>query len=169
MAVTKSGVGLAEWPDRLAIQDLIYRYSDAVTRADWLQCEAVFAPDAVWESPSLGLRFDSAASFIEFLKATSTYDVLIQTPHSSVITLTDADQAQATTTIHELTRGTGTNLEQYGIYYDDLARFDGEWKFTRRVFVSVYVDAGRVTGDVLIRRSALVRPDRGNGSRSSAT
>ncbi|MDT5044423.1 MAG: hypothetical protein QOG75_276, partial [Mycobacterium sp.] len=26
---------LREWLDRLAIQDLIYRYSDAVTRADW--------------------------------------------------------------------------------------------------------------------------------------
>ncbi len=31
-----------EWLDRLAIQDLINRYSDAVTRADWQQCEAVF-------------------------------------------------------------------------------------------------------------------------------
>jgi hypothetical protein len=42
---------LREWLDRLAIQDLINRYSDAVTRADWDQCEAVFAPNAVWESP----------------------------------------------------------------------------------------------------------------------
>jgi hypothetical protein len=38
---------LREWLDRLAIQDLIYRYSDAVTRADWQQCEAVFVPDVL--------------------------------------------------------------------------------------------------------------------------
>ena len=55
---------LREWLDRLAIQDLINRYCDAVTRADWDQCEAVFAPDAVWESP-LGLRFESRAAFLE--------------------------------------------------------------------------------------------------------
>ena len=33
---------IRKWLDRLAIQDLINRYSDAVTRADWDQCEAVF-------------------------------------------------------------------------------------------------------------------------------
>jgi SnoaL-like domain len=159
-----------EWLDRLAIQDLIFRYSDAVTRADWHQCEAVFAPDAVWESP-LGLRFENRSAFLEFLKATSDYDVLIQTPHSSVITITGADHATATTTIHELTRGVGLadtelgdrgaeiNIEQFGIYYDDLARIDGEWKFTRRVFVPVYATTGSVSGDVIARRSALRQPD----------
>ncbi len=46
---TPSGTELREWLDRLAIQDLITRYSDAVTRADWQQCETLFAVDAVWE------------------------------------------------------------------------------------------------------------------------
>jgi SnoaL-like domain len=159
-----------EWLDRLAIQDLINRYSDAVTRADWDQCEAVFAPHAVWESP-LGLRFESRAAFLEILRSTTSNDLLIQTPHSSVITLTDTDQAKATTTIHELSRGVGPadsklgkagtelNVEQYGIYYDDLARIDGEWKFTRRVFVPVYISVGSVNGDVFTQRSALLEPD----------
>jgi hypothetical protein len=159
-----------EWLDRLAIQDLIFRYSDAVTRADWDQCEAVFSPDAVWETP-LGLRFENRAAFLEFLRATSDYDVLIQTPHSTVITLAGVDRATATTTIHELTRGVGIgdtalgesgadiNVEQFGIYYDDLARIDGEWKFTRRVFVPVYISAGSVNGDVFTQRSALLEPD----------
>jgi SnoaL-like domain len=159
-----------EWLDRLAIQDLIYRYSDAVTRADWHQCAAVFASEALWETPA-GLRFDSAASFLEFLKPTTAYDVLIQTPHSSVVTLIDANTAKATTTIHELTRGVAhadsafgeagaeINLEQYGIYYDDFARIEGTWKFTKRVFVPIYMNAGNVTGDVFIRRPALLTPE----------
>src|ERR1700760_4355222 len=94
-----------QWLDRLAIQDLIYRYSDAVTRADWTQCESVFTPDALWESPGLGLRFDSREAFLETLRATTTYDLLIQTPQAPVVTLTDADHATATTTIHEMNRG----------------------------------------------------------------
>jgi hypothetical protein len=170
MAVAKTEGEVREWLDRLAIQDLIYRYSDAVTRADWQQCEAVFSPDAIWESPMLGLRYESRASFLETLRATSTYDLLIQTPHSPVVTLAGTDRARATTTIHEFIRGvaiakttldvTGaeTNFEQYGIYFDDLARIDGEWKFSHRLFVPVYVGTGRVTGDLLNQRSALLRP-----------
>jgi hypothetical protein len=135
MAVANMEVQLREWLDRLAIQDLIYLYSDAVTRADWQQCEAVFSPHAIWESPVLGLRYESRAAFLETLRATTTYD--IQTPHSSVITLTDTDQGQATTTIHEVIRGVAaadtelgeagseSNVAQYGIYFDDLARIDG--------------------------------------------
>ena len=160
---------MREWLDRLAIQDVIARYSDAVTRADWDQGEAVFTPDAVWES-NLGMRFESRAALMETLRQTSTYDLLIQTPHSSVITFAGTDRAKATTTIHELVRGVGSmdtefgesgteaNIDQFGVYYDDLARIDGEWKFSRRVFVSFYVQAGSVTGDVFTARSALLKP-----------
>ena len=35
-----------------AIEQLIHRYSDAITRADWDQHEAVFAPDATIEVAS---------------------------------------------------------------------------------------------------------------------
>ena len=157
------------WVDRLAIQDLIHRYSDAVTRADWEQCEAVFASDAIWESPAMGLRYESRAAFLDVLRQTSTSDLLIQTSHTSVIKLIGSDEAQATTTVHELTRGPGAddsaygakgteiNFEQYGIYFDDLARIADEWKFTHRLFVPIYVGAGSVTGDVIKARSGLLR------------
>jgi SnoaL-like domain len=78
--------------DRQAILDLIYRYSDAVTRADFEQMATVFAPDAVWESPLLELRFENARSFIDFqTEGSARLDVLVQTPHSPVIALLDAD------------------------------------------------------------------------------
>jgi hypothetical protein len=159
-----------EWLDRLAIQDLIYRYSDAVTRADWRQCEAVFAPDASWECPAMNVAFDSRAAFLEYLLPTTELQVLIQTPHSPVITLTGPDSARATTTIHELVRGTAAtgsavnaagdevNSDQWGIYFDDFSRRDGEWKFTHRRFVLLYVHRGAVAGDVLAPRSSLSAP-----------
>jgi hypothetical protein len=151
-----------EWLDRLEIQDLIHRYSDGVTRADWQQCEAVFTPDAIWESSALGIRCEDRASFMEILRATSSYDLLIQTAHTAVITMIDAHHARSTTTIHEFIRetvGAENNLEQYGIYCDDLARVDGRWKFTHRVFLPIYVGRGCVTGDLLTTRSALLRRD----------
>lgn len=169
MTVTGNEVELREWLDRLAIQDLVNRYSDAVTRADWEQCADAYAPDAVWESPGLGLRYESRDAFLETLRATSMSDLLIQTAHNSVIKLTASDRAEATTTIHEFARGklvgdselgesgADSNFEQYGIYFDDVARIGGEWKFTYRLFVPVYVGQGCVTGDVLTGRTGLLR------------
>lgn len=162
-------VELRQWLDRFAIQDLIYRYSDAVTRADWQQCEAVFAPDAVWEAPSLGLRYETREAFLETLRPTTQFGLLVQTSHAPVITLIGADQATATTTIHEMNRGlmpddnelgargTELNIDMYGIYYDDIARVDGEWKFTHRLFVPFYLSNGTVTGELMTPRSELAR------------
>ena len=169
MTTTDTEVELREWLDRLAIQDQVNRYSDAVTRADWEECAAVYAHDAVWESPALGLRYESRDAFLDVLRATSGSDILIQTAHNSVIKLTAPDRAQATTTIHEFARGklvgdselgengADSNFEQYGIYFDDLARVGGEWKFTHRLFVPVYVGQGCVTGSVLTQRTGLLR------------
>ena len=170
MALAEAELEVRAWIDRLAIQDLLYRYSDAVTRADWGQCEAVFVPDAIWESPWIGLRFENRAAFLEVLAATATSGMLIQTLSAPVIRLTGPDRAEATTTIHELVRGTTVtdsaygaegeelNFEQYGVYFDDIARIDGEWKFTHRLFVPIYVNSGCLTGDVVTQRSALLRP-----------
>jgi hypothetical protein len=69
------------WEDRDAIQQLIYRYSDAVTRADYEQMATAFATDAVWESPILGMHFESAREFIDFqIECSTALDVLIQPP-----------------------------------------------------------------------------------------
>lgn len=61
MALTETEVEVRAWLDRLAIQDLIYRYSDAVTRADWKQAAALFASHAVgkprrWDSDATALQ-----------------------------------------------------------------------------------------------------------------
>ena len=170
MALAETETELRSWLDRLAIQDLLYRYSDAVTRADWDQCEAAFVPDAIWESPGMGLRFENRAEFLEVMKGTATSGVLIQTASAPVIRLTGPDRAEATITVHEVVKGTSVventlgaagaevNFEQYGVYFDDIARIGGEWKFTHRLFVPIYVNAGRLAGDVVTQRSALLRP-----------
>lgn len=158
-----------EWIDRLAIADLIYRFSDAASRADWDEIEAVFAPDAIWESPLLGARFEGARTFRDMLAGTSGSELLIQTAHQPVIQLRGTAEARATTTIHEVIRivapittamgeeGTVISYEQYGIYYDDIAKLDGTWKFTHRLFVPLYRTPGSSTGEVIAPRSSLLR------------
>jgi len=157
--------------DRHAIQDLIFQYSDAVTRGDYSQIEKVFAPDATWESPLLQMSFESAGAIIEFLRKGSA-TLAIQTPHSSVIELMESERAKATTTIHEVVLGTNAiadpfgeggselNLDQYGVYFDDFAKLDGRWQFTRRLFVPLLARTGTVEGDVVTTRPVLAPPPR---------
>jgi hypothetical protein len=148
------------WIDRLEVVDLIHRYSNAVTRRAWDEVEALFVPDAVWESPEFGLRFERAHDFVASLAEAST-EVLIQTPHGPVVELVDGDHATATTTILELVRmgaaltsspgvsGDPVNITHYGLYLDEVARVDGAWRFTHRQFRPIYVDGESVTGNPL--------------------
>lgn len=159
----------SEWVDKFAIQDLVHRYADGVNRADWSQVRSVYADHAVWESPALGMHYATAQEFCDMLAQTErTSQLLIQTTHSTVVRLTSPDTATATTTIHEMSLGTvlvdgalgaeageEINFEDYGIYHDEVERFDDEWLFVHRLFVPVYVRKGAVTGDVLTPRVSI--------------
>jgi hypothetical protein len=162
------------WDDLKAIEQLIYRYADAVTRADYEQMATVFAADAVWESPILGMHFESAREFIDFqIEGSTALDVLIQTAAGPVIELLGPDRAAATTNTREIIRGTTTvdmtvdgvlspagsesNVDQYGIYFDEVSKIDGAWKFTRRVFVPILIESGAVVGDITTIRP-IARP-----------
>jgi hypothetical protein len=159
------------WVDRLAITELINRYSDATTRADWDQLEALFAPDAILEvSSPFDFRAEGAAGIRAIMSAGSDrLDFLIHRVDSIVIDLQTSVRAQATSIIHEIGRGPSPNPDgtgpdvfldwfQYGVYYDDIVKLDGAWKFSRRYCQPLlYVGDDAVPGDSIAVRTELVR------------
>jgi ketosteroid isomerase-like protein len=158
-----------DWIETFKIQQLIYRYFDSVNRGDLEAMRALFADDAVWESPLMGLRQDSADAFVEFFRQTTgTAELLVMTPHCPVIEVLGPESARATTTVHEVAKGvasedgefgpkgTEVNFHDYAIYYDELARIDGSWRFTHKIFVMLYIESGTLTGDVLTDRATLL-------------
>ena len=160
-----------EWIEKFKIQELIYRYTDGVNRGDLEAIRRAYADDAVWESPVLGERHESADAFCEYFRVgASSAELLVQTASAPVVTLVGDDTATATTTIFEFCRGTTAqdgafgpagsklNFMDFGIYYDDVAHSDGEWKFTHRLFVPIYLQPDVVIGDVPVARSSLMRP-----------
>src|SRR3974390_122883 len=160
-----------DWIEIFKIQQLIYRYFDSVNRGDLETMRTLFADDAVWEEPFFGLRQESADGFVElFRNSTAKAELLIITPHCPAIRMVSANEAQATTTIDEFTRGaapedgsfgpegTKVNFQNVGIYYDDIALIDRSWKFTHRLVVPVYFESGAVTGDVVATRESLLDP-----------
>jgi hypothetical protein len=154
------------WLAKLEIQELINRYTDGVNRADWQQVREVYAPDAVWESPLLQLRCESADEFMDMVSADGQ-ELLVQTAHATVVRLTSDRTAKVTTTMHESVRGVSAtdgplgpqgaeiSFENYGIYYDDVALIDGRWLFTHRLYVPVYMQLGQLNGTVMASRADL--------------
>jgi hypothetical protein len=142
------------WIDRLAIEDVVRRYCDATTRGDWSTMERLFAPDAVWEHPGRGWRFESAKEFVDFVRAMIRPDaVMIQTTHGSIVDLTGPDTAISRTTLHELVHVPGAfNAEGWGIYFDELRRVDGAWRFTHRVFHWLLTMPDHVMGTAMSAR-----------------
>src|SRR5262245_26869780 len=148
----------ATWIDKLAIQELINQYCDALNRDDWDAYEALFTSDAVWElSSPWGFKIEGARAIREVIsKLVAKGDFIVQTNHSTVVTLLGADRASATTTIRETSRGKdGRSATHLGIYYDNLVRVPGGWKFQHRFFQSVYYDETPLTGRVDAARSDL--------------
>jgi hypothetical protein len=146
------------WCDRVAIQELVHRYSDAVTRSDWDAIANVLAPDAVWESAALQLHFEGTEPFLDFLRSTITDEsVLVQTAHGSVIDFTGSDAAGVRTTINEMVRTPALNAELHGVFFDEVERFDDGWKFTHKVFVPLYTEVGGINGTLVTSRP-VVRP-----------
>ena len=142
--------------DRAAIQDLVYRYSDSVTRGDWEKTAETLTVDAVWESPALRLHFEGSGEFLDYLRSTIASDaVLIQTAHGTVVDFTGPSSATATTTINEIVRSETVNGEVHGTFFDDLVRGADGWKFTHRRFVPLYSDVGTINGKQLAARPVL--------------
>ena len=138
-----------ELSDRLAIREVIDRYSDAVTRRAWREVGATFHGAAVWSAGApFNLEFRSRAEIEAGLSVSvGAFEFLVQMTHSVVIEL-DGDRAIVRTVINEVARNAvqKSGLYLLGIYHDVLSRRDGCWGFDRRHFEPLYLDTAWLAG-----------------------
>jgi ketosteroid isomerase-like protein len=127
--------------DECEIQDLISRYSDAITRRDWPVVSSVFAAEASWQVvgvPEYRFEGDKVGSGIRGLVEPANY--LIQMSTRAIVQV-DGDTATARSTVFE----TGEyeagrfqpfkcRFESFGIYADRLRKDEGRWRFASREF-----------------------------------
>jgi hypothetical protein len=145
------------WVEKLAIQELIYRYTDALNREAWDEFEATFAPDGTWEiGAPAPLRAEGASKIREVIAERVTpLDLLSQIAMNPVIDV-DGDRATARTSIEEWARMPDVfSMRLRGIYYDELRKVDGRWRFQSRLMRSVYVDYSSLAGRSLVARTEL--------------
>ena len=129
--------------DRLEIRELIEHYGDAVMQRDADSWSEVWAEEAEWSLPEFkGLEyFAGKANIVAGWKASMgdypgmTY---IATPGAINVS---GKRATARTYTSEIFPGPdGRTLRVRGQYDDELAKIDGQWKFTKRVYKTIRSD-----------------------------
>lgn len=119
--------------DRVAIRELNGTYADGVVRFDAATWGSVWADNAHWNL--MGHEVDGKAAIVGFweqamggLEAVS----FINVPCMIEVT---GDTATARVQTQEILKAKdGSTRHVGGLYEDQLARVDGEWRFTKRVF-----------------------------------
>jgi len=137
--------------DEYEIQDLISRYSDAITRREWSTVSSVFAADATWQvlgEPGFRFDGDKIGPGIRSLVEPANHLIQMNTP---AIVAVNGNSATARSTIFE----TGEyeagrfqpfkcRFESFGIYSDRLRKDDGRWRFASREFTILNMRISRV-------------------------
>jgi ketosteroid isomerase-like protein len=127
--------------DQIAIQQLLNKYTDGCSRADWDQVMATFLPDGIWEVPVLDARFEGHAAIRAAMAGFAgqmAYFVQLNSPATITV---EGDKATATSVVRECGKYADRDLamEVLGTYDDELVRTADGWKFVRRIFRSLGV------------------------------
>ncbi len=132
--------------DRDDISDLVYRYSDAVTRKDRTQWAATWAEDAWWDLGK-GRLSRGRETIVEFWqKAVDGLTIVVQLVHNGAVAI-DGETASGRWYVSEhLERTTGATGLLLAWYDDTYVRVDGQWLFASRSLGSLYHGAPDFSG-----------------------
>ena len=141
-SVTNLEARLRAVEDRLDIQALAARFSDAVNERDvtvFAQLWASHRP--IWEiGPPLQSRAEGIDEIIAMLRRLLQIEhYFMQMTHSGVVTI-DGDRATARFVERERGRGVGTYYDNLAVYDDVLVRGPVGWRFLERHYHYRFLD-----------------------------
>jgi ketosteroid isomerase-like protein len=148
-SVTSLEARLRAVEDRLEIQALAARFSDAVNERDLKAFAQLWASDhPIWEIgpplPSRAEGIDAIVAMLQGLYQIERY--FMQMTHSGVITI-DGDRATARFVERERGKGDGTYYDNLAVYDDVLVREPGGWRFLERHYRYRFLDQTPFAGD----------------------
>jgi hypothetical protein len=138
-----SMLDLQEISDRLEIQDLLARYTDAIDRRDWDVLDRIFTTDARIDYTSVGGIAGNLPEIKEFLD--QSFKLFESTQHLLGLSVVDisGDEATARTICHNpmvLKGGKNPQLLVCGVWYRDrLVRTPEGWRIAERVEENSYM------------------------------
>lgn len=136
--------------DRLAIEDLLHRYSTAIDTRDFALLGQVFTPDGVGDYTASGGIRGTLAEIQEWLAGALGIFSVIQHLVTNIRVEIAGDEATSTCYLFNplgYPRADGGTEMLYcgGLYRDRLVRTEGGWRIRERVIDTLYLD-GRLPG-----------------------
>jgi ketosteroid isomerase-like protein len=146
--------------DRLEIQALAARFSDAVNGRDVPAFAKLWASDRpIWEIgpplQSCAQGIDEITAMLQRLLQIERY--FMQMTHSGVVTI-DGDRATARFVERERGRGDGSYYDNLAVYDDVLVREPGGWRFLERHYRYRFLDQRPFEGDAFRVSRDKARP-----------
>lgn len=141
---------MSNFEDRLAIRELVERWSDGTNNHDWTALEELFTDDAIWDvGEPLNFTVQGSRQIVAVLREKlQPTKYMVQTPHAIIVRV-QSGTATARSTIHEVCRfSDDTGLEVVGTYFDELVKESGSWRFRRRNYRCTFLNPLAAGGQV---------------------
>lgn len=146
---SQDSVAIQRIKDELEIRALADKFSDAANRKDSAQFESLWAEDGVWKiGPPINVEFKGrktmGGSVVHML---GMWDFFVQLTGPGVVTI-QGDKATARFYVNEIARKKDDKSGNYNlsVYDDELVKENGEWRFLKRTYHTIYQDAPNYTG-----------------------
>jgi ketosteroid isomerase-like protein len=124
--------------DRLAIQELVASYGDAVSRQDIADWGALWAEDSLWRHPEVGDMMGRADIVARCADAMARYPLLVFLALLGALKV-QGDRAEGRAYSTELvTNAEGATYRVTGRYDDIYVRQGERWLFARRIFTILH-------------------------------
>lgn len=137
---------VSELLDKQAIAELVFAYSRAVDRQDFVLLRTLYTEDGYDDHG--GLYSGPAAGYVDWLEqAMQGCDNTTHSVHNHLIAFTGEDSAEGevyVTAYHRLRNNEGgfTELVEGLRYLDHYRRVDGCWRFARRQLINDWCQVG---------------------------
>jgi len=150
---------IQEIGDRLAIRELVERYTLSVTLRSWDEMGRCFHLESRWRAaPPFNFDFRTRDGIQQAVsEKVDQSDFLVQMTHSVVIDDYTPTRARVRVVLNEMGRNTGlkSGLFLLGVYEDVVTKIDGRWGFESRIFQPYYLDTAWNEGLVPVDYSSL--------------
>jgi len=129
----------------IAIRDLVARYIDAVNRHHQDDWAATWSENAHWDLAGMEVTGRDAIVGL-WVGAMSTFEFALMMLNSGTVKV-DGNTATGRWYVTEhLKPGEGDPSLTLGVYDDEYALEDGEWRFTKRTYHIMYTGAADYSG-----------------------
>jgi hypothetical protein len=118
--------------DRLAIQEVLARYSHCIDRGRWSKLAELFTEDCRLDLSQLMGAYDGQAGIAQFVATLEPLGVFMRHIVSNVVIEGDADRAHVECYVTAVTGSPATPNRMTGFYDDQLVKQNGRWLLHRR-------------------------------------